>query len=207
MTEKRIILLGAGGHALSCIDVVEQEGTFTIAGILGMPDEVGNMLLGHLVIGTDDNLTDLASTVTHALVTVGQISSVEIRKKLFTRAKVDMFTLPVVVSPQAYVSPYAALGEGSIVMPGAVVAAGATIGRNCIINTGAIVDHDVAIGDHCHVSTRAIVNGGVKAGNDCFIGSGAIIREGTMLGDSCFIGMGMRVIKDLPAKSRHTGHD
>lgn len=207
MAEQRIVLLGAGGHARSCIDVIEQEGRFLIARILGLPYDVGKPLLGYTVAGTDESLADLAATVANALVSVGQIHSAEPRKNLYTRAIAAGFKLPVIVSPQAYVSPHAKIGEGSIIMPGAIIAAGATIGRNCIINTRASMDHDAIIGDHCHVSTGAILNGGVTAGDDCFIGSGAILREGIRIGSATFIGMGMRVLDDLPTQSRHTRHD
>ena len=35
----KIILIGGGGHCKSCIDVIEQEGRFTIAGIVDMPEK------------------------------------------------------------------------------------------------------------------------------------------------------------------------
>ena len=39
MIEPSLILIGAGGHARSCIDVIEQQGEYQIAGMIGMPDE------------------------------------------------------------------------------------------------------------------------------------------------------------------------
>ena len=206
MAEQRLVLLGAGGHARSCIDVIEREARFSIDRILGLPADEGKPLLGYKVTGTDDSLEILVTTVANALVTIGQIHSAEPRKNLFARAKAAGFMLPVIVSPQAYVSPHSSIGEGSIIMPGAVIAAGVIIGRNCIINTRASMDHDAIIGDHCHVSSGAILNGGVTAGDDCFIGSGAILREGIRIGGASFIGMGMRVLDDLPAQSRYTRH-
>jgi len=35
---KPIILIGGGGHCLSCIDVIEQTGLYQIIGILDLPD-------------------------------------------------------------------------------------------------------------------------------------------------------------------------
>ena len=37
----KLILIGAGGHARSCIDVIEQEGKFKITGIVGLESELG----------------------------------------------------------------------------------------------------------------------------------------------------------------------
>ncbi len=36
MSKEKIILIGAGGHAESCIDVIEQEDRFEIAGLIGL---------------------------------------------------------------------------------------------------------------------------------------------------------------------------
>ena len=42
MTEmKKIIIVGAGGHARSCIEVVESEGNYKIAGLIGLKSEIG----------------------------------------------------------------------------------------------------------------------------------------------------------------------
>ena len=35
--KSEIILIGAGGHALSCIDVIETHGLYRIAGLVGLP--------------------------------------------------------------------------------------------------------------------------------------------------------------------------
>ena len=37
--KEKIILIGGGGHCRACIDVIEQEGRFTIAGIVDVPEK------------------------------------------------------------------------------------------------------------------------------------------------------------------------
>jgi FlaA1/EpsC-like NDP-sugar epimerase len=78
-----ILLLGAGGHAMACIDVIEQEGRFSIAGLVGTPEEAGMQILGYPVIGTDADLPRLLGSYAHAMVTVGQIKSPDLRVRLF----------------------------------------------------------------------------------------------------------------------------
>ncbi len=51
-----IILIGGGGHCKSCIDVIESEGKFQIKGIIDLPSELGNKVLGYPVIGNDDDI-------------------------------------------------------------------------------------------------------------------------------------------------------
>lgn len=199
MIKAPILLLGAGGHARACIDVIEQEGHFAVAGLLGLPHEVGTKMLGHPVLGTDADLPALLADYSHALVSVGQIKTPEPRMRLFDLLQQRGYALPVIVSPRAYVSPHAALGAGTIVMHGAVVNAGAVVGRNCIVNSQSLVEHDVVIADHCHIATSAAINSGVHIGAGTFIGSNSSVRQCINVGERCLIGMGQRVLADCEA--------
>lgn len=202
MRSNSIILVGSGGHALACIDVIEQEGRFEVAGLVGLTHEVGSRILGYPVLGTDADLPALLGDYAHALVTVGQIKSPELRVRLFTLLEKNNYSLPIVISPRAYVSPHATLGAGTIVMHGAVVNAEAAVGRNCIVNSQSLVEHDVVIADHCHIATAAVINGGVHIGAGTFIGSGSSVRQCVKIGERCLIGMGQRVLADCEAGTR-----
>jgi sugar O-acyltransferase (sialic acid O-acetyltransferase NeuD family) len=197
MQKESILLVGAGGHARACIDVIEQEGRYTIAGLIGLSREVGTQILGYPVIGTDADLFALAESYPNALVAAGQIKSPALRIEIFQRLKACGFRLPSIISPHAYVSRHASLGDGTTVMHGAVVNAGAHIGCNCIVNSQALIEHDVQIGDHCHISTAAVLNGNVQVGSGSFIGSNACVRQGIRIGERCMVKMGERVIADL----------
>ena len=196
MSPTPILLVGAGGHARACIDVIEAEGRFMIAGLLGTRDDVGNEVLGYPVIGCNDELPEMAARIGCALVTVGQILSPALRVQLFEALEGVGCALPVVVSPRAQVSRHATVGAGTVIMHGAVVNAGAHVGRNCIVNSQALIEHDARIGDHCHVATSAVVNGGVTIGVGSFVGSGTLVRQGVRIGDACVIGMGLTVLTD-----------
>jgi sugar O-acyltransferase (sialic acid O-acetyltransferase NeuD family) len=193
-----IILVGPGGHAESCIDVIEQEGRYNVVGLVGLQSEVGSSILGYPVIGTDEDLPRLVSQVKNFLVTVGHIKTPALRIQLFETLLALGGELPTIVSPHAYVSRHALVGIGSIVMHGAVVNSGATVGRNCIINSLALVEHGVKVDDHCHVSTSAAVNSGVRIGRGTFIGSGSSIRQCLSIGVNCLIGLGQAVVADCP---------
>jgi sugar O-acyltransferase (sialic acid O-acetyltransferase NeuD family) len=199
MSTAPVLLLGAGGHARACIDVIEQEGRFTIAGLLGRSGEVGARILGYPVVGTDADVHRLLREYTHALIAVGQIKTPEPRMRLFDLLLQNGYVLPVVVSPRAHVSRHATLGAGTIVMHGAIVNAGAVVGRNCIINSQSLVEHDAVIGDHCHVATAAAINSGVHIGSATFIGSNSTVRQQVHIGERCVIGMGQRVLADCKA--------
>lgn len=199
MSKEPILLVGAGGHARVCIDVIEEEGRFAVAGLIGLPEEVGTKMLGYPVLGTDADLPHLLRSFTHGLIAVGQIKSPDLRIGLYELLEHSGCTLPVIVSPHAYVSNHAQIGAGTIVMHGAVVNAGAVVGRNCIINSQSLVEHDVVIGDHCHIATATAINSGVHIGAGTFIGSNSSVRQCISIGERCLIGMGQRVLADCEA--------
>src|SRR5438067_2432340 len=116
MSEGSILLLGAGGHARACIDVIEREGRFSIGGLLGLPGQLGTWVLGYPVLGTDADLPRLLREHRHALIAVGQIKTPEHRMRLFELARSCACSFPVIVSPRAQVSRHAAVAEGTIVM-------------------------------------------------------------------------------------------
>jgi sugar O-acyltransferase (sialic acid O-acetyltransferase NeuD family) len=197
-----ILLLGAGGHARACIDVIEQQGVFEVQGLVGLPDELNTRVLGYTVIASDAKLSELLPRYACALVSTGQIITPEHRIRLFCMVEASGRVAPPIVSPRAYVSSHATLGGGTIVMHGAVVNAGAVVGRNCIINSQSLVEHDAVIADHCHIATAAAVNSAVRVGRGSFIGSGTTVRQGVNIGEQCVIGMGQRVLTDCKAGTR-----
>jgi sugar O-acyltransferase (sialic acid O-acetyltransferase NeuD family) len=199
LSKAPILLIGAGGHAKSCIDVIEQEGRFEVTGLIGLPQEFGSRLLGYPVSGTDAMLPGMLSKFSAVLISIGQIETAEPRMRAFRLLEGSGCELPVVVSPRAYVSKHATIGAGTIVMHGAVVNAGAVVGRNCIINSHALVEHDAAIGDHCHIATAAVINGGVRIGEGTFVGSNATVRQSVNIGGRCLIGMAHVLLADCEA--------
>jgi len=193
----KILLIGAGGHARSCIDVLEEENQFEIAGLIEKGESISNESLGYPIMGTDDDLKVLRQQYKNALVTVGQIKSPAIRVKLYQSLIELDFTLPTIISPKAYVSKHAQIGEGSIVMHGVIINANAKIGNNCIINNKTLIEHDAEIGDHCHIATGAIINGAVSVGDKTFVGSGVVTKQSISIGNNCIIGAGVFLKNDI----------
>ena len=82
--QREIILVGAGGHARSCIDVIEQLGSYKIAGLIGVQEEVGDRFMGYQILGTDEDLPTLSRKYRNAIITVGQIHLPDVRKRLYS---------------------------------------------------------------------------------------------------------------------------
>lgn len=205
MIKSKLILIGAGGHCKSCIDVINQEGKYEIVGILDLPEKKGENILGYEVIGCDEDIRKYHDLGCEFLITIGQIKSAITRKNIFNKLVSLDAKIATIISPRAYVSSNSVIDKGTIVMHHAFVNAGAFIGENCIINTGSIIEHDAKIGAHSHISTSAIVNGDCKIGHETFVGSNATISSQVNVGNNIVIGAGSLVIKNVESNQTVVG--
>jgi len=201
-----LILIGGGGHCKSCIDVIEAEGKYDIAGILDVKEKVGTSVLNYKIIGTEDDIEHFSAKEYVFFITVGQLSNAGVRIKLSELLRLTSRSMAKIMSPYAHVSKYSTVGQGTIVMHGAKINAGCTIGGSCILNTNANIEHDCVIGDFTHVSTGAIINGNCIVGNGVFIGSNAVLVNGITLGSSITIGAGSVVNKSASEPGVYVGN-
>ena len=189
-----LILLGGGGHCLSVIDVVENEGKYIIKGILDASIDEQD-ILGYPVLGGDDKIPSLIADNVFFLITVGQIKNYSIRNKIALTLDKNKAQLAKVISPLAYVSPHAKVKEGTIIMHQSFVNAGAEIDKHCIINTKANIEHGVKVESFCHISTGAIVNGDSIIKKGTFVGSNATISNSIIIEEDSVISAGKFIKK------------
>ena len=193
---KNLILIGAGGHAKSCIDVIESTKQYNILGLIDLKEKIGSNILGYKIIDCDDNIKNYISNENYFLITLGQIQSPFKRIELFNILKKLNANIATVISPHAYVSKYSEIGEGTIVMHGAEINAAVKIGCNCIINSKALIEHDSIVEDNCHISTGAILNGNVTVKQNSFVGSSATIVQGVIVKENSFLKAGSLIIQN-----------
>jgi len=194
---RKLVIIGAGGHARVVADAVAVAGTFHIAGFLdGLnPQRKGEAFCGTFVLGAPEDLDALRRTgVDAAFVAVGECAA---RLDLDARCAAAGFERPVVRHPSAVVAADATVGSGGFLAAGSIIGPGTTLGRAVIVNTAATVDHDSTIGDGVHVAPGAHLGGRVIVGAGTWIGIGATIRDGIRIGGGCLIGAGAVVVEDL----------
>jgi sugar O-acyltransferase (sialic acid O-acetyltransferase NeuD family) len=198
--KKKIILVGAGGHCASCVDVIEKENKYQIYGLVD--EKKDSSLTKYKLIGNDADLKKIKKKTNNALITIGQIKDLLLREKVFQKLIKLKFNLPVIVAPSSYVSESSFIDKGTIIMQGAIVNSNVKIGKNCIINTGSIIEHNVVIGNNCHISTGCIINGGTIINDNTFIGSGSVIKQHVKIGARCFVNAKKFIDKNLKDNSK-----
>ena len=185
-----LVLIGAGGHALSVIDCVDKD-EFSIAGFIDI-DKTGEYY--GIPILSDDVVSIPGYQNYVYFVSVGNN---EVRKKCFNELKELGLNTVNIVDKSAIVSETAKLGTANFIGKNAVINAYAEIGDNNIINTKALVEHGCKVGSHTHLSTNAVINGEVIVNDSAFIGSGAVVICQKEIGQNSIVGAGSVVINDV----------
>lgn len=204
MKKRPLVLVGGGGHCRAVADVALCAG-YEIAHVLDLPDAVGDHVIGNIYVDDTDDAISRYSDTCDFLITVGAITNLAFRQRLFELVTNHGGRFATLVSPTAYVSQFAQIEAGSVVMHHAVVNANAHIGANCIINTSAIVEHDCYIGAHTHISTGACINGGSRLGNLCLAGSNSTVIQGLNITDNCIIGANSTALTDISQSGVYVG--
>ena len=194
-----ILIIGSGGHAVSCIDVIEQNNKFTILGYVDNNKSNSKLSKKYKYIGNDNDLKKINEKCKNAVIGIGQIKDYKIRSNLYLELKNIGYNLPVIISPLSYVSKNCTLGESTIVMHHALINNQSSILENCIINSKVLVEHNCYIGPNTHLAPGVIICGDVNIEGNTFIGSGTIVKQGIKIGKNCIISAGKYISNDIPS--------
>ena len=199
---RRLVLVGAGGHAKVVLEVFRAMGGFEIIGFVD-PNSAAPAVLGVPVLGGDEVLETLRGQgVELAFVALGDN---RLRQNVGAHLRAVGFTLPAAIHPSAQVSPSATIGEGAVVMANATVGTETAIDEFAILNTGALVDHDNHICAASHVAPGCALAGNVTVGERAFVGVGSAVRPGIRIGADAVVGAGSAVVSDIPVSGRVAG--
>jgi sugar O-acyltransferase (sialic acid O-acetyltransferase NeuD family) len=196
MRMKRLLIVGASGHARVVADIARRMGSFEIIGVCNRSGT--GELEGIPVIARDVDVPALwqREAFDLACIAIGDNWDRARAVEIITQKEPEV-AFATLIHPRAVVADPASVGEGTVVMAGAVVNPGAVIGRHAVLNTNCSVDHDCQIGDFASVSPGAALGGNVKLGYCSFVGIGAAVNQGISMGNHTVIGAGAVVVRDL----------
>ena len=197
MKYKKIIIIGAGGHSKSLINLITSINEFKILGLI--ENSISNKkILDYPILGTDQDLIKYYKKgIIYCSIGLGQIKNPYKRIKLFNLLKKIGFKIPTIISKKCECFKSNKIGEGTQIFHNTLINSNVKIGKNCIINSNCTIEHDVVIGNHCHIAPGAIINGGVKISDFSFVGSGAVIKENIKVSEICIVGANSFLKKNL----------
>lgn len=187
-------IYGAGGLGIETMDILQTAiaagavSPHRLAFLIDTPRQT--TVIGLPVVAVGDHTPEAKITIA-----VGEPSD---RAMLWTKIGQLGLRPATIVSPHAFVSTHAQLGDGVIVAPHASIQATARICRNVAINTAAIAGHDVVVGDDAVVSSMVNLGGGVVVEPLAYVGMGALVKERRRIGRAAIVGMGSVVYADIP---------
>jgi sugar O-acyltransferase (sialic acid O-acetyltransferase NeuD family) len=194
MLAKPLVIVSTGNGARIALDVARALG-MSVKGFISSEKAEGEFVNGLPVLGADSLLhKEEFISENRFVVPIGPLLP---RKRIalqLIQAGADLATL---VHPSCVVSPFAAIGVGSVIVAGAIVNCNVTIGRFCIINAGTTIEHDSILEDGVLISPGVHFGGGTYCAEGSFVGIGACTKAGIRIGRNALVGAGAVVIKDV----------
>lgn len=169
-----LLIMGAGGHGRVVKEVAEATGKYKrIAFLDDSYDGANPAATCTSVVGKLSDYEKYITSFSHTFVAIGNPT---IRNQWQVRLATVGYQMPILIHPDAYISPSAVAEIGTVIMPKVVIQSNVRIGKGCIISAGAVVDHDAVVGDYCHINAGAIVSAETVVGFGTKVDYGQVYR-------------------------------
>lgn len=189
-----MVVLGAGGHSLEVLDVLQQSG---LAQNLYFYDDVNPesvLFRGYPVLKSEIELKKIYPNEFDFCIGIGNPIG---RKKLFDKFTSIGGNLVSIVSKSAVI-PQGLSVKNYDIMPLCYLGPETNIGFGTLLNSGSQIHHEVTIGQFAEISPRALLLGKVKIGDFCSLGGNCTILPKVVLGNNVIVGAGSVVTKNMP---------
>lgn len=201
---RKIILIGGGGHAKVLSDILNSQGVHIQTIISPKIDNSFSLFKDAQHLKSDEELLNFNPSDVFLINAIGSLPGDQLRERIFKKFRKAGYKFLSVVSDRSILPSNYFFGEGVQVMPGAIINPDVRVGNNSIVNSGSILEHDCQIGENVHVAPGVTLCGGVVCGNNVHIGTGASVIQGVSIGDGAQVGAGVTLTDDLlPGKKVH----
>lgn len=199
MEDKSVVMIGAGGHGKSVLNVLWQMGLDVEVVIDDSPEKCGQDLLGVPIVSYDS--PQAKEKGRQAVIAIGDNAARKSVAESFAH-----FEWLHAVSPLATVYPHAKVGKGSVVLPGAIIGADAVVGEHVIVSALSAIAHDSFVGDFAHIASGVMVAGGAKVMEGAFLAIGSNVIPGVTIGAWAMLGAGATAVRDIPDYAKAYAH-
>lgn len=183
MSEEKLLLVGAGGFGRM---VAEQAMLQYDCAFVDDGQPVGAKVCGFPVVGRMADLPELRKNYDLLVVGIGNNS---FRAQVYEKAAALGYAFHNIIARSAYISPFAKLGTGCVILQNACVQNGAVVGNGVLLNAGAEVHCDAVVEDYALIYTNSVVRAGaqvrkcVRIGSNVTICNNAVVPDGADVSD------------------------
>jgi len=196
--KKKIIVIGASGHAKVIIDIIEKEDKYEIIGLIDSYKEKGGKTFGYAILGTEKIIPKLIEeeNLYGGILAIGDNF---IRKELFFKIKEIQSNFKYInaIHPKSIIGAKVIIGKGVVIMPGVIVNTQSEIDDFCILNTKSTLDHECKMRKFSSLGPGTNVGGNVLIGECTAISLGAKVIENINIGKHTVVGAGSLIIRNV----------
>jgi len=194
---KKLVLIGAGGHAKVCFDIAQKMNQWDE--IIVLDDNPDNDYFE-----IDGSLKEAPKYAEDSDFFVA-IGDNEIRMSITKKLYELNVSITNLTHPKATIASNVTIKEGTVIMAGVVINSATKIGKGCIINTSSSIDHDNNIGDFVHISPGSHLGGTVHIGDKSWLGMNTGVIQNVSIVNDVIIGAGGVVINSIDKPGKYIG--
>ena len=161
-----LLILGAGGYGHVVREIAEDSGIFDKIDFLDDSSP--------LAIGKFGDAEKFLKGYPNAVVALG---NAELRLGHIEKLRAAGFQIPAIISPKAYVSKSAKIGNGTIVEPFSAVNANSEVGIGVLLRCGSVIDHNAKVGDFCYIDCGVVVKANNSVGFKIKIAANSVVEK------------------------------
>ncbi len=195
---KKIVIIGASGHAKVIIDIIEKRNEYQIIGLIDSYKNADQKIMGYTILGKEDLIPELIEkeNIVGGVIAIGDNWSRNKVKDTIKKIVPEFKFLPA-VHPNAVLCNNLKIAPGVVIMAGAIVNAEAKIAPFCILNTKSSLGHDSVMDDFSSLAPNTTIGGNVSIGEFSAVSIGSTVIQNVKIGMHTIVGAGTLVLEDI----------
>ena len=203
-----LYIFGAGEFAQIACSYFTEEGKYDFKGFV-IDDEIAESthitVMGFQVHKYSEIVNKLIETKTKVFVAISATQMNKSRANVYFRLKAEGCRFATYISPMAFVSKHASIGENVFIFEENVVQFGASIANNTILWSGNHIGHQSKIGSHNFFSSHVVVSGFCSIGDYCYFGVNATLVDHLNIASGTLLGAGSLLLGNTENDSVYIG--
>lgn len=194
-SERRVGIIGAGGHARVIISCLRKSGKEPTKIFDDDSSLWGTSIDGLMVVGGVDRIPEEGRSRQAYIIAIGDN---RVRSRIAKKLNRYGVRWATAIHPNAIVDESVDIGAGTAIFAGAIIQSGASIGEHAIVNTSASIDHECVIGSFAHIAPAATLAGNCAVAEGALVGAGSTVLPALSVGCNAIVGAGATVTRVVP---------
>ena len=204
---KKLILFGVGETADTQYEYFKEYSDFEVVGFTVDKKFIVNSTINNLPVYNFEQIQNFININEHYIhICISYTNLNKLRQKYFLESLNKGFKLASFISPQAFVSKTAIIGDGVFIYDHVSINHNCRIGNNSTICSGTVISHSTTIGNNVFIAPNTSIGGFSKIGNNSFIGIGTTIVDKISITENVIVSAGSVVTKDAANSNIYKGN-